>query len=1705
MLWVCTPASAAPFHPRTSSLDVSGLNHACGAAVDYKGDLYASSAGTGDVRVHDPKHVLLTSIPNAKEPCGLAVTTTGNLYVSERATGEVVRYKPNAYPFAGTPTYGPREVIDASGLAGGIAVDPSDNRLYVAEGTRVSVYDANGSLGTDEEQEVRCFQCTGSKYKLEFKGEPTGSIPFEGPAEEVKKALEGLASIDPGDISVINGSNSRIHLVTFGGKYAHSDIEALKCIPEALEGGGGQECKITEIIKGWSGHIGEGDLSEATGVAPYTYKATGSSAFYHLAVADASGDQLKLFSAASFKEQTLRSTLAGPEEGEEFGFGPNGAYLAADPGTCPPAGGNACTAGHLFLYDDANEVLDELEATGQLVSQTPLAAGDGAPTAIAVDRSGGEGNGTLYATSGAGAGARVLAFGALKAPGRSGPVESLSLTLAKTCSVAIDEHGNRYLAVGPEVVLYPPSGAKALGPKIPSPSGTLCRITVDPEGNVYALVTGAKEREVVYYKPSSFPPTEGTTYGAPVTVAKQGEFEGEPIGALAINPANGRLLVTNAAQTNEYKSAKEGSGALIAKFGDSLSLGTRESLAVCGRTGDVYVGTAGSGIFVLNAAGTEVLTQITGAGSPAGNLGNHTRSLAVNQEDGHPIAFEPSYKEAREFESTGTFVATFGSFEELVTTNFGVAVDNGSFSPNKGTAYVAYDDPKAKYDLAAFSALEYPPVTKHKLTLKKSGLGSGTVTSSPPGISCGATCSHEYNQGEGVVLTATPNPGSEFIKWTGCAYEPSPTTCEVTMGADTEVGAEFGGGPTNKLKVLPEGSGSGTVTSNPAGIDCPSECEAEFPKGEGITLTATADPGSEVENWEGCEEEPSPTECVVTMDEDKEVKVLFGPEHPLLLVTKEGTGTGTLSSEPPGIDCGSTCEAKFDLDEVVVLTAEADPGSEFEGWGAGDCEEETVSPAEGTCEVTMDGPGEVEATFTELPRAIARPPNPLGFSEAVLRGEVGTVGLKTEYRFEYLSEAQYEANGETFAGAKATPTEELKPAEALAPVSAPVSDLAEGTAYRLRLVVENEAGTAEDEASFTTLEEGGGGPPCPNAALRTGPSANLPDCRAYELVTPPQDGGYQPFWGGGSTANGTFGATALAAADGESVAFQTEGPLPGTEGNGVRNGYRATRGPGGWSLDLYGPTYAQTDFPSLGSVSTDQRFSFWAAQGESGILDPPEGGYARYLALPEAGADPQCTPKAEPTGRFAWIGCGSEGSDPEAIGHWISPNAAHVIFTSNAHLEPGAPAKSITAIYDRSPGGQTHVLSLLPDGKVPSESASYRGVSADGSAVAFSVGGTLYLRLDDAQTLEVGTGVTFAGLARDGSALFYLQGGALHRFDTAAGISTQIAPGGTFINVPVDGTSAYFTSKAALAPGAEAGLDNLYLWEAQGDFTSFVAILDPADLTGDVNLANWVKGLNPEGGGIGEGPAIDPSRSSADGQALLFESHAPLTNYDANGHTEVFRYDATGASLTCISCGPEGTTANSDSQLQDEVLGAAVITPLAPIANLSEDGRTAFFVTAEPLAPTDQNRVTDVYEWREERLSLISGGQSAYPSYLYAVSATGDDVFFTTRQALVSQDEEEASSSIYDARVGGGFPTAPRGGEGCEGEICLGPPSAPRDLKPAYATTSLSAEGVEKRTQSRKCPKGKHRVRRGAKVRCIKKHKLRKRHHQSPKADHLRR
>jgi hypothetical protein len=137
------------------------------------------------------------------------------------------------------------------------------------------------------------------------------------------------------------------------------------------------------------------------------------------------------------------------------------------------------------------------------------------------------------------------------------------------------------------------------------------------------------------------------------------------------------------------------------------------------------------------------------------------------------------------------------------------------------------------------------------------------------------------------------------------------------------------------LQVAVEGSGS--VRSDIAGIDCPDDCSETYPTGTVVTLAADFGPDSSFFGWSGdC---VGTYACPLAMTLSRKVTAQFSGT-PVLRVVGLGTGTGTIRSSPPGIDCGDDCSEPFTSGTDVTLTATPIGGSTFLGWfacGLGPC------------------------------------------------------------------------------------------------------------------------------------------------------------------------------------------------------------------------------------------------------------------------------------------------------------------------------------------------------------------------------------------------------------------------------------------------------------------------------------------------------------------------------------------------------------------------------------------------------------------------------------------------------------------------------------------------------------------------------------------------------------------------------------------------
>ncbi|WP_420267226.1 S8 family serine peptidase [Candidatus Magnetominusculus dajiuhuensis] len=166
-------------------------------------------------------------------------------------------------------------------------------------------------------------------------------------------------------------------------------------------------------------------------------------------------------------------------------------------------------------------------------------------------------------------------------------------------------------------------------------------------------------------------------------------------------------------------------------------------------------------------------------------------------------------------------------------------------------------------------------IADYSLYVTKYGTGTGTISSSPSGISCGTTCLASYAAGTSVTLTAAANSSSTFTGWTGCDSA-SGSQCTVAMVSSKTVTATFTAttSSTYTLNVSKSGTGTGTITSSPSGISCGSACSSSYASGTSVMLTATTDNGSTFTSWSGCDSTTN-NYCDVTMSSAKSVTAVF--------------------------------------------------------------------------------------------------------------------------------------------------------------------------------------------------------------------------------------------------------------------------------------------------------------------------------------------------------------------------------------------------------------------------------------------------------------------------------------------------------------------------------------------------------------------------------------------------------------------------------------------------------------------------------------------------------------------------------------------------------------------------------------------------------------------------------------------------------------
>ncbi len=772
---------------------------------------------------------------------------------------------------------------------------------------------------------------------------------------------------------------------------------------------------------------------------------------------------------------------------------------------------------------------------------------------------------------------------------------------------------------------------------------------------------------------------------------------------------------------------------------------------------------------------------------------------------------------------------------------------------------------------------------------------------------------------------------------------------------------------------------------------------------------------------------------------------------------------------------------------------------------------------------------------------------------ATLNAEIDPHGAETTYRFEYGTSTAY---GESVPAGEAS----VGSGTGDVLVSQHLAGLTAGTVYHYRVLAKNEGGeTVGSGHTFVFQSAVPSGEGCADASPRTGYAARLPDCRAYEEVTPPQlepylqtrasPGNLEPVEPGKGYDRALGEPDSLeASAGGERLLFFSPYGFP-EQGGGGGGGFffLASREADGWSTEDAVPPQSVTN---NGAGCTSAYFPLVTSELTNWVLADGDGqGYRREGLNGEGVQEDYCPTdepelvEGEPRGfqnlflhdpgagveAGAWHLIDTPAQAPEgakvndAWAQGASEDLSSVVFTEAAQLTPEAPA--ITPAWEEGvptddwsedlyvwSGGVVRLVTVLPDGSAAAGtlangnvphggelgSATWtHAISSDAGRVAFEAEGNLYVRENPQQppeeectgpasacTVELdasqgGTGSGgghFEWASSDGSRVFFIdtnrltasssaepgepdlyeydfergEGERLRDITAGAGAADVLGVSGS----SEDGSSVYFVADAALTGAqansqgaiAQAGEANLYV-RREGN-TTFIATLGSSDLD------DWA---SP--------PENITARVSPNGEFIAFDSLGQLTGYDNRGPCvgsneplgvgacqEIFLYDAEDNALGCASCAPSGELPGGPARIGPPIRTDGTLNedPVGYLQRFVSDSGQVFFNTVARLLPADTDGLSNVYEYEDGQLHLLSPGSTSANAYFVEASTNGEDVFLVTSELLT---DTNGDMSVFDARVNGGFPEAPAPPPCDEGD-CAPPAEAPTFSTPASATFS---------------------------------------------------
>jgi hypothetical protein len=641
---------------------------------------------------------------------------------------------------------------------------------------------------------------------------------------------------------------------------------------------------------------------------------------------------------------------------------------------------------------------------------------------------------------------------------------------------------------------------------------------------------------------------------------------------------------------------------------------------------------------------------------------------------------------------------------------------------------------------------------------------------------------------------------------------------------------------------------------------------------------------------------------------------------------------------------------------------------------------------------------------------------------ATIQARVNPLGVSTTGRFEYLTQADYVAQDESFEGPATEIAAEVDFGASEEPEAraAELDSLQPGTAYRYRIVVESGLfGKVEElQGAFRTFALPGEIAPCANDAFRSGSAARLPDCRAYEMVSPIDKEGGDAY----PLGPGLHQSAATVPAEGRGLTYSANRAFGDPDSSPILSQYLASRHPEqGWSSEAISPP---REGPAFDILATGKQYKAFTEDLSTGWLRTESEPPLTEDAIP---GFQNLYRRESPTGAYEAL-CPTEPPSLDGSAYNIelaalSGDGQTTAINGYDNLTPAATGEERAAYACRA--GQLELVSVLPgggatpgvakigtysQGSQTRDDSTHNVVSDDGERIYWTDSGTrvdgpgrIYLRERSFAagaecsspatpcTVEVSEAVggpgadaeaTYWTASPDGErAIFSFASGALagnlYAFDAVAGTTEPIAGGVVGLaGWSEDATRLYLVSDADLDAGGpgEAGTETLYLHDSEAGSFELVAVL-PGGASGFSDCIIATR--------LAESRC---ARTTEDGLQLAFVSQDPLTGYDNTDATspapcgapggacdaEVYLFDATatGEKLRCVSCNPSSARPrgrNVGDSIHPAWIGARLGRREGSFRaprELSADGRRLFFESFDALVSEDTNGAQDVYQWQ---------------------------------------------------------------------------------------------------------------------------------------------